>query len=109
MNFMNRLAFDSNLLLPHIEELLFASHLLPAKLFPCAQHFADGPGLGDAAARLMRRIAIEYFRECAKAIGISRSRKRFEKSQRREAVSVYAKVRQREWTKKPSPHGSLVI
>ena len=85
------------------------SRLCVLKLDPCAQHFANTPGLGETATRLMRRCAIEYFAHRAEArveqmVG---NRRKIRLGERR--VAIYTKVRQGEGSEKPTPHRTLVI
>ena len=79
------------------------------KFRPSTEDFADGPGLRDATAGSVRRIAIEDFRERTEAVGRDVPAKRIENTERGRAVLVHAKVRKRKRTEKPTPHRALMI
>src|SRR5258706_1563297 len=76
---------------------------------PGAQCLGDAPGLGVAAARGMRRIAVEDFTDCSDT-GLSKvCGDALEEGERVRRVAINPLVCDCKGTQQPAPHRALVV
>src|SRR5262249_55023866 len=66
---------------------------LSLQFAPSAQGYADGPRLGNAAARCKWSVAVRDFAECPQPVALNLSPERLKVAQRRFPVSVDSQVR----------------